>query len=127
MSMPVRYFTVEEANAALSRLRPLIQQIWETRAAILAARPDLEPVLYKAINNGGSRLAGEMVVEFQRLQQAVHEIEEMGCLLKDLERGLIDFPSWRDGREVYLCWHYGEEQVAFWHELHAGFVGRQPL
>ncbi len=125
--MPLRYFTVEEANALLPRLRALIEAMWEARAAILAARPDMEPVLEAAMNNGGSQRASEVVAEFERLQNIVHEIREMGCVLRDMEKGLVDFLSRRDGQEVYLCWHYGEERVAFWHELRAGFAGRRPL
>jgi len=125
--LTVRHYTVEEANAALPGLRALIQEMWKARSAILAAQPELAPVLNKAANNGGSRLAGEMLAEFQRFQQAVRDIQAMGCLLKDVERGLVDFLSRRDDREVYLCWHYGEEQVTFWHEIQAGFSGRQLL
>jgi hypothetical protein len=51
----------------------------------------------------------------------------MGCVLKDMDQGLVDFLTRRDGREVYLCWRYGEERVAYWHELQAGFAGRRPL
>lgn len=125
--MTVRYFTLEEANAALPRLRALIEEIWQAREVILAARPELEPVVRQLGNNGGSRKAGEMVAEFDRIQRAVREIQAIGCLLRDLDRGLVDFLSRRAGREVYLCWQYGEPQVLFWHDLETGFAGRQPL
>ncbi|GAB4566579.1 MAG: hypothetical protein Kow0047_18020 [Anaerolineae bacterium] len=125
--MTVRYFTLEEANAALPRLRALIEEIWQAREVILAARPELEPVVRQLGNNGGSRKAGEMVAEFDRIQRAVREIQDIGCLLRDLDRGLVDFLSHRAGREVYLCWQYGEPQVLFWHDLETGFAGRQPL
>jgi hypothetical protein len=57
----------------------------------------------------------------------VHEIEESGVHLKDVQLGLVDFPAERDGERIYLCWQFGEPEVAFWHTLDAGFAGRQPL
>jgi hypothetical protein len=85
-------------------------------------------VLRKSIGNGGSKMAGDLLPEFDRLQDAVRQIEDMGMLLKDPDHGLVDFLHRRpDGREVYLCWRYGEAEVRYWHELHAGFAGRQSL
>ncbi|MCS6844490.1 MAG: DUF2203 domain-containing protein [Caldilineales bacterium] len=126
--MPARFFTLEEANALLPQLNALLEQLMEARRAIVEARPDLWPVLKKAIGNGGSKKAGELLAEFQRLQQAYQDIEALGVLLKDPDMGLIDFLHRRpDGREVFLCWRYGEPEVAYWHELHTGFAGRKPV
>lgn len=126
--MPARFFTVDEANAALPRLRELLEQIMAARRVIVDARPELWPVLKKSIGNGGSKKAGDLLAEFERLQAAVKAVEDMGIVLKDLDVGLVDFLHRRpDGREVYLCWRYGEPEVAFWHELHAGFAGRHRL
>ena len=122
-----RFFTLEEANACLPRLRELLGEIQDVRKRVLASRPETWPVLQKAIGNGGSKKAAELVFEFNRLERAAQEIKEMGCLLKDVDQGLVDFLSRREGREVYLCWRYGEERVAYWHDLTAGFAGRQPL
>jgi hypothetical protein len=61
------------------------------------------------------------------LQKVVVQIQEMGCEVKDLEMGLIDFPSLRDGEEVYLCWKFGEKRIRFYHGIHEGFAGRKPL
>lgn len=126
--MPARYYTLEQANAALPRLNELLSELMEARRAIVDARPELWPVLKKSIGNGGSKKAGELLAEFERVQ-AVHKvIEEMGVLLKDADIGLLDFlHRASDGREVYLCWRYGEPEVAFWHELHAGFAGRKRI
>lgn len=63
----------------------------------------------------------------RQAQQTVEELHALGCEVKDLEMGLVDFRSLREGREVYLCWHVGEETISYWHELDAGFGGRQPL
>ncbi len=126
--MPAKFFTLDEANAALPRLNELLQQLMQARRAIIDARPELWPVLKKSLGNGGSKKAGELLAEFERVQAAHKAIEEMGVLLKDADVGLVDFLHRRsDGREVYLCWRYGEPKVAYWHELHAGFAGRKRL
>lgn len=126
--MSARFFTLDEANAALPRLNELLEQMMQARRAIVAARPELWPVLKKSIGNGGSKKAGELLPQFERVQNAVKAIEDMGIVLKDPETGLVDFLHRRpDGREVYLCWRYGEKEVAFWHELNGGFAGRKRL
>lgn len=126
--MPPRFFTLDEANAALPRLNELLEQLMAARRAIIDARPELWPVLKKSIGNGGSKKAGELLAEFERVQAAHKGIEEMGVQLKDADTGLVDFLHRRpDGREVYLCWRYGEQEVAYWHEVDAGFAGRKPV
>ena len=126
--MSARFFTLDEANAVLPRLNELLDQAMQARRAIVEARPELWPVLKKSIGNGGSKKAGEMLPEFQRLEAAVGEIEKLGVHLKDTDLGLVDFlHRLPDGTEVYLCWRYGEHEVAYWHELHAGYAGRKRL
>jgi hypothetical protein len=68
-----------------------------------------------------------LLVEFERIESSVHALSEMGCILKDINSGLVDFPTIRNGREVLLCWRYDEPEVGFWHDAEAGFAGRQPL
>ncbi len=63
----------------------------------------------------------------KEMQRLLDEFEELGVEIKGIEQGLLDFPHERDGRIVYLCWRLGEETISFWHELHTGFAGRQPL
>jgi hypothetical protein len=125
--MRVRYFTVEEANALLPSLRPVVAKVLEARQRIIEAQPDLWPVLEKAVGNGGSKKAGEVLADFEKIQNGVQAIEAMGLQIKDINTGLIDFLSERDGREVYLCWRFDEPRVAHWHDLDTGFAGRQPL
>lgn len=127
MSDAQRYFTLEQAQAMLDIIRPLIGEILEIRQSILKRQPEVWPVLAKAAGNGGSKMASEMAQEFARLDQAVRAILVTGALLKDVNVGLVDFPAWQDGREIYLCWRYGEEKIDFWHEVDGGFSGRQPL
>ncbi len=121
-------FTLDEANAQLPRVRQLLLELQQARALILAARPDLAPVLQKAGTNGGSRRAGEMLAEFTRFEQALAALQAIGCVLKEVDPGLVDFlHRLPNGREVYLCWRQGEERIEFWHELNSGFAGRQRL
>ena len=125
--MAKKYFTVEEANEALATLRPLVEQMLAARQRIVDAQPELWPVLEKAAGNGGSPKASAVLADFEQVRHAVKAIGQMGIELKDVNTGLVDFLAQRDGREVYLCWRYNEPSVAFWHDLEAGFAGRQPL
>jgi len=68
-----------------------------------------------------------LATHLQTLQGLINELSDFGCELKEPDTGLIDFLSLRNGREIYLCWHLGEERINFWHHLNAGFAGRQPL
>ncbi len=122
-----RYFTLEQANATLKVVRPLVEQILAIRQAILDKQPDVWPVLEKATGNGGGPAASLLAVDFDRLDSLVRQIQAMGVELKDINLGLLDFPALREGRLVYLCWKYGEDEIGFWHEVDAGFGGRQPL
>jgi hypothetical protein len=128
-----RYFSVEEANQALPRLRQWLPRIQARRRRLDVVQHKLAELSVKASANGN--LLEEEVHATQReakrltgeLDKLIGRIQELGCELKDIEQGLVDFPALREGREVYLCWRLGEEEVAFWHELEAGFAGRQPL
>jgi hypothetical protein len=68
-----------------------------------------------------------LVEDFDQLDKLLHFILDTGAQVKDINTGLLDFPALREGHEVYLCWKYGEDQIAFWHEIDAGFAGRQPI
>lgn len=122
-----RYFTVREANEILAGIRPLMDEIQTIRREILARQPDVWPVVERAAGNGGSQTASKLVREFERLDALVHQVQETGALFKDINLGLLDFPALKDGREVYLCWKYGEGDIAFWHEIESGYAGRQPI
>jgi hypothetical protein len=122
-----RYFTLQEANNALAVVRPLMDEIQAIRNEIMSRRPDVWPVVERAAGNGGSQAASRVVKEFERLDALVHQVQETGALFKDINLGLLDFPALKDGREVYLCWKYGEGDIVFWHEIEAGYSGRQPI
>ena len=122
-----RLFNLEQANAALQIIRPIVQQILDIRQAILARQPEIWPVLEKAAGNGGNKVASQVEQEFERLDALVRRVEATGAVLKDVNTGLVDFLSRHEGREVYLCWQYNEDQVSSSHDLDAGFAGRQPI
>jgi len=122
-----KYFTLEDANALLPLVRVLMEQMFDLREEAMALRPDVWPVLEKAAGNGGSRKAGELLEIFQQFESIFKELKSLGCELKGLEQGLVDFPAMRNGRAVYLCWQYNEPEISFWHDVDAGFAGRQPL
>jgi hypothetical protein len=126
LSFP-RLFTVEEANALLPRLRKLLDDVALHRDAMREKAPHLQPILESAGANGGGRVGSEYGVEAYKLYLAISRIRELGVILKDLDMGLLDFPHEKDGRLVFLCWHPPEERISFWHELEAGYPGRQPL
>ena len=121
------YFTLEEANKALKIIRPLMHEVQAIRQKILAKQPEAWPAIEKSAGNGGNRALSDMVQDFERFDALIHQIQDTGAQIKDINTGLLDFSALKDGREVFLCWQYGEEDIAFWHEVEAGFAGRQPI
>ena len=122
-----RLFTLDEANDLLTTLRPLVDEMVVCRARLVGLQPSLEPVLQKLLGNGGSKATGELLQVFERLRTAIRAIEATGVIVKDIHTGLIDFPSRRSDKTVFLCWRQGEPAVAYWHDLETGFASRQPL
>lgn len=114
-------FTVQEANASLPYVSRVVGDIVTVYGQIVALR--------EAVDQGQEVRQAERAYEqaMDRLAELVDELHRVGVELKDFETGLIDFPAWYQGREVLLCWRLGESQVAHWHEIHAGFEGRQPV
>lgn len=122
-----RLFNPVEANDLLDQLQPIINKMMDGRERILQIRPDLEPVLDKAVRNGASQETPEALDAFNQVKSAIEAIQGHGVLVKDVNAGLLDFPSEREGRVVFLCWRVGESSVNHWHELDEGFSGRHPL
>lgn len=125
--MSARTYTLAEARAILPRVKELMGAVQAARRAILKLRPAAWPALRAAATNGGSKEAGELALEFGKLEAGIKAILALGVQIKDVDSGLVDFLGTRDGREIYLCWRYGEDDIAFWHDLDAGFAGRQPI
>jgi len=122
-----QYFTLQEANETLNTIRPLMDEVQRIREKILQKQPEAWTAIEKSVGNGGNRTLSRMVRDFEKLDALVHQIQETGALIKDINIGLMNFPALRDGREVYLCWQYGEGDIAFWHEVEAGYAGRRPI
>ncbi len=122
-----RYFTLQEANETLATIRPLMEQVQIIRQKILAQQPEAWPAIEKSAGNGGNRALSQMVQDFEKFDVLVHQIQDTGVLIKDINTGLLDFPAIRNGQEVYLCWQVGEEDIEYWHEVETGFAGRQPI
>ena len=122
--MSEKLFTVEEANALLPTIEPLLEQLRDAQRA-MAERHDA--VTTSAAGNGGGNAGKEFLEASQTAGRAMAEINELGILVRDPETGLIDFPAEREGEEIFLCWRLGEDAVAWWHPTDSGFAGRQPL
>lgn len=132
----MRLFTQEEANEALPEVRPLVERMVEDRRALVALGGELEELQSLIGGNGGS-LDPSRVGELQEsvaqaaaaLAGLVDEIQGLGVQVKDLDRGLVDFPAHHPetGETVLLCWELGESEVGHWHDLEEGFAGRKPL
>lgn len=122
-----QFFTLSEANQALVVIRPLMDEVQSIRQKIMSTQPEAWSAIEKSVGNGGSRTLSKIVVEFEKLDALVHRILDTGVIIKDINIGLLDFSALKDGHEVYLCWQYGEGDIAFWHEVDAGYAGRQPI
>ena len=132
----MRFFTPEEANAALERVRPIVETLVEQRRELLRVGSALGAVRGTVAGNGGS-LDPESVARLQEMAErvaaelagAVEELDALGLQVKDLDKGLIDFPAQHpeSGETVLLCWELGEDSVAYWHGLEDGYAGRKPL
>ncbi len=125
--MAVRYFTVDEANKLLEEISPLMGRLLETRARVAQQRQKMGDLLDDPRIDVGNAITSAMVQDFAQIEKLLAQIRAYGCEVKDLNGGLIDFLSLRNGREVYLCWRYGEPRIAYYHELTSGFNGRRPL
>jgi hypothetical protein len=121
-----RHFTRKEANAALEGLRPLLQRLRDAKD-LLTDEEAHEALAGAARGNGGGEPGVQVGESFLEVRRLLAALEEAGIVTRDIDRGLVDFPALREGREVYLCWELGEDGVDYWHELEAGYGGRQPL
>jgi hypothetical protein len=127
-----RTFTLDEARELLPALRQIVTSIQEQKRLLDSHSAELEGLLESTAGNGHASAdkasarkgAEEAAAALERL---IGELDDLGVEMKGIEQGLVDFPSIREGRVVYLCWQLGEDDIAWWHELDTGFAGRQPL
>jgi hypothetical protein len=128
-----RYFTPDEANELLGAVRPLAERMLAHRRALGKAQERQAKLTARVAGNGGLR-PGELGAareafdrEAKALERCIEAIHELGGLVKDLDKGLVDFPARRGDEDVLLCWQLGEDSVAHWHGVDEGFAARRPL
>jgi len=130
-----RYFTLLEAEALLPEVERLLRDLREFKSAYDSADAALKQIAQRVALTGGmiprrdrvAELRAQKDVSARGLKHAVEQFEQIGCLLKDLDMGLVDFPTLYRGKEVYLCWKSGEAGITFWHHVEDGFRGRKPI
>ena len=126
-----KYFTLEEAQKSLSEVKEIVRRLLESKTALDLLKSveveytedysgNYDELNFTKINKEFHKLSYEL---FSRIE----ELEQRGCVLKDINEGLVDFFSLFDGREILLCWKYGEEKIDYWHEISDGFTGRKPI
>lgn len=129
-----REFTLEEANAAVAELRPVVERMVEHGRGLAAAQREQRELVTRIAGNGGdmqpsdlSELAETIQREADAIGECAEEINAAGAQIKSLEEGLLDFPSRRGGELVLLCWKLGEDEIGYWHGVEEGYAGRRPL
>jgi hypothetical protein len=132
--VPKRLFTPSEANSALAEVRPAAERLVALRARMRALSETQGDNILAIGGNGVGYAASDLNAAREGLEQlaeqvaaAIADLESLGVVVKDLDVGLLDFPGLRDGEEVELCWQVGEDAVAHWHPLDAGYRGRKPI
>ncbi|NCF66206.1 MAG: DUF2203 family protein [Chloroflexi bacterium] len=125
--MTPRYFTLAEANDLLPQIKPLMAQLLELRAKTARLSQQLGDLLETPYLDFGGPIPNALAQDFIVMETLLNQIRSHGCIVKNLEAGLVDFLAQIDGRDVYLCWRYGEESITYYHELHTGFPGRRPI
>lgn len=131
---PKKLFSVEEANATLPLVRAITSDLAALAADVTSRRQRLEHLMAgrdvetrDPYNDEVTQMAEDLQRDAERLQEYVDELQALGVEPKGATEGLVDFPSMMDGQIVFLCWRLGEPEVLHWHELEAGFAGRQSL
>ncbi|MEP6742574.1 MAG: DUF2203 domain-containing protein [bacterium] len=125
----MKLFTVEEANALLPSVRQLLRKIQRSRHRVGTFRAEAKQAAEQAEQGGGGIAGGLLYARLlTNFAAEMSDLEALGVQLKDFERGLVDFPSLREGRVVLLCWQLDEgDELEWWHDMDAGFAGRTPL
>jgi hypothetical protein len=130
----MRVFTLEEANAALSELRPIVERMVQHRRNLTAAQVRQTELVTRIAGNGGDMvpsdlhdLAETIQREADGIADCAEQINRAGAQVKSLEEGLLDFPAKRGEEDVLLCWKLGEDEIRFWHGIDEGFSARKPL
>jgi hypothetical protein len=126
----MRLFSAEKANALIPVLGPLLEELWQRRRELAIRLLETDPALRvgRGETTTGERRRSRAFTELKaEIVRIINRIEAHGCVVKDLDLGLLDFPSLRDGRPVYLCWKAGEHELTHWHATDESFRDRKPL
>lgn len=121
-----KHYTREEARALLPQIRIWLEQLTQLRTQIQHQDEQLTRLLEKG-NDAGGDLVNRWMKSLDQLRGVLKEFESREIQVKDLDRGLIDFPAFVGGQEVFLCWEKDEEDIEFWHDLDSGYAGRERL
>jgi len=122
-----RLFTLSEANHLIPQLNTRLTSVRQAKAVLTRTKEDIRKASARAEYGGGSTVGPLYISSLQQISTNLQAIQEMGVLVKDLEIGLCDFPHLRDGRVVFLCWKFGEQEIKWWHETSRGYKDRCPL
>lgn len=132
--MADRLFTLDEAQEMVPWLAETFEAIGPLQARVRELSGEIDAITRRAKSNGGGGAETELASRRRELQKnseqvekRLQEIRDRGLVVRSLDDGLVDFPTQREGRYVYLCWREGEAEIRFWHDLDTGFAGRQPL
>ena len=127
MSIKNKFFSVEEANGLIPQLLIDIPRIQILMKNLVDEYLDINKAREKAQLNGGSMQGADYLNCVLKINYLTEGLESKGCILKGINHGLVDFPSLRDGKEVYLCWKNPEKRIEYWHDIQSGFAGRQRI
>lgn len=122
-----KIYTLEEANALVPQLLKVVPLIQELYRKLVEDFPDIEKARQNAKFNGGSEQGSDYLRVAMPFTEMCQDLQSKGCIVKGIERGLVDFYSVRAGREVFLCWQNPEPEIRYWHDIDAGFAGRQVI
>ncbi len=125
--MEKRHFTLDEARQLLPLIKQLVGRAVDLSQEMQGYEKEVRRLGENSASNSGSPAGTSYLECLLALRQCIDKIQQAGCLVQSVQDGLIDFPHWKDDREVYLCWRYGEDDIRYWHEVEAGFAGRQPI
>ena len=121
-----RHYSIEEANDSIAWVQQCLDRLRSAKSRL--GDQEAREALSEATPTNGGGQPGKVVSEaFLELRSALVDLRGREIVLRDLDRGLVDFPSLSGGEEIYLCWEEGEGEIAFWHDLETGFAGRRPL
>ena len=131
----MKLFSPERANALIPKVAPLMEELWAKRRDLAIRLLETDPVLRGIEPTPHTRMAaprspftpGRFSEQKAEIVRIINRVEAYGCIVKDIDLGLVDFPSMREGRAVYLCWKSGEPRITFWHGMDESYAERKPL